>query len=691
MPVLAEGYKPVDYVVTNTWADRLGMPGPLRWGFVGLLIFMIGDGVESGYLAPFLEGRGISPTQVAFMITMYGITAGVAAWASGALSDLFGPRRVMWAGLAIWVVFQLVLLGFALPGNVYPLIVLAYGMRGFGYPLFAYGFLVWIAASTPQNRLGTAVGWFWFAFTGGLPTLGALLASISIPRIGAFATLWLALCVVAAGGLFVLLAVRERTGFSRLAPPDQKPVATLAASLTIMVARPKIGVGAFVRAVNTASQFGFLVVLPGFFTQQIGFDLSEWLHLLSIIFLSNIFFNLAFGIIGDKVGWRQTITWFGGVGCAIATLAMYYVPLAVGDNFALCALVGIFYGAVLAGFVPLSALMPSLAPDAKGAAMSALNFGAGMSAFLGPLVVTIFFAPFGLAAVMWVYTGLYLVSAVLSWSLKLPKEVEAEVVAERAGMGNPIGQLAGLAGGSLLGHPPAVRVPRDDDDIDLVLFDVGGTIYDDDCYARALWAAVHEINPSVGEAEFWAAYDAQRELGSGSLRTALAAAFANGDRRLLSDTAARLWEYPPDALYPDVAPTLAALSAHYRLGLVANSRENVLIAMARDEIAQYVSVIALAQQVGAEKPDPAIFRYALNEARVPPSRAVFVGNRLDTDIRPARSLGMRTVWMLRGEAPPAPTARQLDEPDAVITSLIGLPVVLRRLAGRRAGELAGAR
>jgi FMN phosphatase YigB (HAD superfamily) len=60
---------------------------------------------------------------------------------------------------------------------------------------------------------------------------------------------------------------------------------------------------------------------------------------------------------------------------------------------------------------------------------------------------------------------------------------------------------------------------------------------------------------------------------------------------------------------------------------------------------------------------------------------VYVGNRLDTDIRPARGIGMRTVWMLRGEAPPAPTANQLDEPDAVITTLTGLPAVLARLAG----------
>ena len=677
--VAASSSPPVTDGGSQTWADRLGMPGALRWGFVGLLIFMIGDGVESGYLAAFLLDEGVSQARVGLLFTVYGIAAGVAAWASGALSDLWGPRRVMTLGLAIWVAFQVLFLAVALPSLNYPLMLAAYGLRGIGYPLFAYGFLVWIAAATPRNRLGSAVGWFWFAFTGGLPTLGSFLASLTIPQIGQLSTLWIALGLVIAGGLLALVAVKERTGYSRLAPQGQRPVATLASSLTIMWRQPKIGMGAVVRAINTASQFGFLVFLPTFFTREIGFTLSEWLRLLSVVFLTNIFFNLLFGIIGDKVGWRQTVTFFGGIGCAVTTLAFYYVPVAVGPNLPIAMLVGAAYGATLAAFVPLSALMPSLAPENKGAAMSALNFGAGMSAFLGPLVVTLFLGPLGVLGVMWIFAGLYLVSAVLAWQLKLPEDVEATVVADRAAGGHPISSLAGQAGGSLLGHPPAVEVPREDDDVDLILFDVGGTIYDDDAYAQALRLAVHEIDPTVSDEQFWAAYDAQRARGSGSLRTALADRFAGGDRARLSEAADRYWEYPPDALYADVRPTLSALASHYRLGLVANSRENVLAAMARDGIADLFSVVALAPQVGVEKPNPGIFRHALDQAGVPASRAVYVGNRLDTDIRPARAIGMRTVWMLRGEAPPAPTADQLDEPDAVITTLTGLPAVLARL------------
>ena len=112
---------------------------------------------------------------------------------------------------------------------------------------------------------------------------------------------------------------------------------------------------------------------------------------------------------------------------------------------------------------------------------------------------------------------------------------------------------------------------------------------------------------------------------------------------------------------------------------MANSGEGSLLALRRDGLEKLFSVIALADFIGVEKPSEKIFQYALEKAGVDASRAVHVGNRLDSDVRPAKRLGIRTVWMLRGDAPPAPTLDQLAEPDAVITSLIGLPAALSRL------------
>lgn len=37
--------------------ERLGIPRPLIFGFIGLTIFMIGDGVETNILEPFLSSE----------------------------------------------------------------------------------------------------------------------------------------------------------------------------------------------------------------------------------------------------------------------------------------------------------------------------------------------------------------------------------------------------------------------------------------------------------------------------------------------------------------------------------------------------------------------------------------------------------------------------------------------------------
>ncbi|WP_311737174.1 MFS transporter [Streptomyces sp. EAS-AB2608] len=401
--------------------DRVGIPKALSWGFLGVLIFMIGDGVESGFLSPYLISEGISKERVALLFTVYGVTASISAWFSGALSDLWGPRRVMLLGFGIWAALQVVLLGLALPAHHYWLIMVSYGLRGFGYPLFAYGFLVWVTAVTPRHRLGSAVGWFWFAFTGGLPTLGSLVASFTVPWLGTYRTLWFSLVLVAAGALIALLLVREPVGRSRLAPAGERPVATLLGSLSIVWRNPRIGTGAVVRTINTAAQFGFLVFLPVFFTDTLGFSLTDWLRLLSAMFATNIFFNLLFGLVGDRLGWQRTVAWFGGVGCAVTTLLLYYGTVASGDNFVLAMVLVSLFGATLAGYVPLSALMPSLAPDHKGQAMSALNLGAGASTFVGPAVVGLFLGPLGVQGVMWIFAGLYLASAAMTLFLTLPE------------------------------------------------------------------------------------------------------------------------------------------------------------------------------------------------------------------------------------------------------------------------------
>jgi len=409
--------------------DRLGLPRPLVWGFVGLLLFMIGDGVESGYISPYLAAHGAgSDTRAAVAITVYGAVVTAGSWLSGALSDLWGPRRVMWLGLAIWGSLEVVFLAVALPTENYPLMVLAYGLRGFGYPFFAYGFLVWVLAGSPAHRLGSAVGWFYFAFTGGLPTLGSLLASGSEPLIGEYATLWVSLVLVVAGGIIALTGIRHATGGARLAAPEVSAGRGIANSVAILFSQPRIAIGCLVRIVNTAPQFGFLVFLPTVFSDDLHFGTSGWLQLVFVLGAANIFANLFFGVLSDRLGWHRTLRWFGCVASAVSSLCLYFLPAHVSDQYWVAVLCATLYGITLAGFTPISVLMSLMAPGQKGNAIAVLNLGAGAATFVGPLIVTVFLGLIGPGGVTVMFAGLYVMAGIAVRWLQIPEESQQAVV-----------------------------------------------------------------------------------------------------------------------------------------------------------------------------------------------------------------------------------------------------------------------
>ena len=209
-------------------------------------------------------------------------------------------------------------------------------------------------------------------------------------------------------------------------------------------------------------------------------------------------------------------------------------------------------------------------------------------------------------------------------------------------------------------------------------------LYDDAVYRGALLRALRDLGSDVSDAAFDAEYERCREAQGGSFRRRLAAAFLDADdvdaaSDAVQRRAARYWRYPPDALEPDARPALEALSGVYRLGIIANQPRVVRDAMRRDGIDGFFDVWGISDEVGLDKPDPRLYERALEAAGAEAPGAAMVGDRLDYDVRPAATIGMRTIWVLRGEAPAEPTAEQLAEPDAVVRNLLELPAALEAL------------
>ncbi|MCS3407679.1 MFS transporter [Serratia sp. AKBS12] len=405
----------------NGLINRIGLSPKLLLGYAGVLVFMMGEGLEQGWLSPYLIGKGLSIQESALLFSVYGFAAAIAAWFSGVLAEIFTARRVMLAGLILFLFGSVFFLAFGLPSNNLAIMVPTYALRGLGYPLFAYGFLVWVAYEAPPARLGSAVGIFWFVYSGGLSVLGVMYSSIMLPYLGEIHTLWSALIFVVLGAMIALLLNRGTTE-EQGADREKASLSYVLKGITIAFENPKIGLGGIVRTINTSAAYGFVVFMP-MYMMDIGFTRTDWLQMYAALWTVNIIFNLIFGVISDGLGWRNVVMWFGCVGCALTTLMFYYVPQFFGANYLLTVLAAGLFGACLAAFVPLSAIMPSLAPDNKGAAMSILNLGAGLSTFVGPAVVGLFIGSLGTVGVIWIFTGLYLFSGVLMKFVTLPKTV----------------------------------------------------------------------------------------------------------------------------------------------------------------------------------------------------------------------------------------------------------------------------
>lgn len=223
--------------------------------------------------------------------------------------------------------------------------------------------------------------------------------------------------------------------------------------------------------------------------------------------------------------------------------------------------------------------------------------------------------------------------------------------------------------------------------LDFVFLDIGGVIYDDRVYAEAWRRALREAGAAFTDEEFDDEYAACRTAQNRSFRARLAGRFlgAEADVAVLESVASRYWNYPPDALHGDVRACLDELAAAgFRLGIIANQPSQVRSAMQRDGLVDYFQVWGVSDDLGLQKPDPGLFVHAVRTAGVDPGRAVMVGDRLDYDVRPAARAGMRTVWVLRGEAPDDPTPEQLAEADASVRDLSELAGVLGSLASASA-------
>ena len=205
----------------------------------------------------------------------------------------------------------------------------------------------------------------------------------------------------------------------------------------------------------------------------------------------------------------------------------------------------------------------------------------------------------------------------------------------------------------------------------VLFFDVGYTLVNED----AVWEARCRVQAQTDEAKKigLSAADIYHEIEIASIsrkpqyRTLI-------DKYNFKEVAPYRTEL--ETLYKEAPAVIQALSQKYELGIIANQLDGLKERLKAFDLLQYLNYIISSWDVQVMKPDTRIFEYALDVANCTPQDACMIGDRLDNDILPAKSLGMKTVWIKQGFGALQKPLSKSEEPDYTINNLTELLKIL---------------
>ena len=220
--------------------------------------------------------------------------------------------------------------------------------------------------------------------------------------------------------------------------------------------------------------------------------------------------------------------------------------------------------------------------------------------------------------------------------------------------------------------------------VEAVLFDVGGVFFipshvvlrplladlavdapDDDSFHRAHYAGIRHCEGELEDDAFWTGYNSRYVESLG---------IDDADRMRVGEaihgvwlSGMRLWTW----VQADAVAALARIATLTRVGIVSNADGTVERDLGRYGVCQVgagagtnVEVIVDSTVVGVSKPNPEIFRFALEAMNLRAEQCLYVGDAYRYDVIGALRAGLQVVhydpYELHADASHA-RARSLDE------------------------------
>jgi predicted MFS family arabinose efflux permease len=353
-----------------------------------LLLFLgLADNQMIAALLPSLvKSFGISLSTAGLLVVVYSLAAAVAAFLSGTLSDHFGRRRFLLAGVAFFALASFA----AAESRTLNELMLARALTGLAAGTLSTCSITFAADWFAYNVRGRAIGLISSAYFAA-PILGVPIAAQIADRFG-----WRRAFLFFAGLAVVVTLATLRLPRERLDPqPSKEKLRTAAKAFRSFLARRDTAAALVIAFLVSGGLVGFLTYIGAWLNTSFGLPTRTigWVFMLGgIVAVGSAPLG---GILSDRWG-KRAISIASNVALGVAVAVVPLLPWGFG-------LLGVFALASLGAAFrqgPLTALMTEMVPPAQRGSFIAMRnissqMGIGATAYLGGVL----FQRFGYAAV----------------------------------------------------------------------------------------------------------------------------------------------------------------------------------------------------------------------------------------------------------------------------------------------------
>ncbi|WP_282073482.1 YjjG family noncanonical pyrimidine nucleotidase [Polaribacter atrinae] len=200
-------------------------------------------------------------------------------------------------------------------------------------------------------------------------------------------------------------------------------------------------------------------------------------------------------------------------------------------------------------------------------------------------------------------------------------------------------------------------------DIEHVFFDLDHTLWDFEKNSDLAFQKVFNRNNITIELEvflktykpvnfkYWKLFSEEKvtksELRYGRLKDTFDVLNYTVSDDLIDEIAINYLEFLPDFnhLFDGTFEILDYLKEKYELHVITNGFDEVQHKKLKSSnIHHYFNKIITSESVGAKKPNPKVFNYALDLAKADKDNSIMIGDNLDADVQGALSVGMQAIY-----------------------------------------------